>query len=67
MKYNDAIVHVREALFSFYERNSNRFLLKGYEDKLRHKADKEVNNRPAQILKDAKLVTVKAEQIRVSH
>lgn len=40
-------------------------MLQGYEDWLRHKSDNEVNYKPAKLIRDGKLVTVKAMDIRV--
>jgi phospholipid-translocating ATPase len=37
----------------------------GYEDYLRHKADQEVNNRGAHVVRDGNTITVKAFEIRV--
>lgn len=40
--------------------------LQGYEDILRHRSDKEVNNRPVQVVRNGKRVEVLSKDIRVS-
>lgn len=40
--------------------------LQGYEDRLRHIADNEVNNRPAFVLREGILTEVKSMAIKVS-
>ena len=40
-------------------------LLKGYEDLLRHKADNEVNNREAYVVRDGKVAQCKSMDIKV--
>ncbi|XP_070539119.1 phospholipid-transporting ATPase IF-like isoform X5 [Ptychodera flava] len=36
-----------------------------YEDWLRHRADNEVNNRPASVIRDGELIKIRSEEIRV--
>lgn len=41
------------------------YYLQGYEDRLRHKADNEVNNREAYVVRDGKVAQVKSMDITV--
>lgn len=41
-------------------------LLQGYEDWLRHKADREVNNTSAKVLRGSKIEEIKSMHIKVS-
>lgn len=42
------------------------FYFKGYEDWLRHKADREVNNRPAKVIRQGQVEDIPSKNVKVS-